>query len=539
MAMAAALALTACTAVDGESDDATQPEEDGGVEVEASPDAAGDDGELADQLTLAIDDEFPTLAAPWGYQPQTSLVLRNIHEALLDRDSETAELIPGLATEWEAVDEVTWRFTLRQGVSFHDGSPFNAEAAAFSINDTYAEENAGEPAYSPISARAAIKFEARVVDEYTIDLVSDEPNPLLLAQVYATGISSMEQLQERPESFESEPIGTGPYRFVEWQRGSGYTLEVNDDWWGWDSDDAQHKPSYQRVVFLVRPEVSSRIAAVRAGEADFAWDLPAEECQAQLDESCVTGPNPTVSYVRIDTPHPTLGDPRVKEALAISIDREAIGEQLLGGAPPASQMDVEGTFGYVGDIEPFEYDPERAAELLAEAEADGVDLDIEIRLLGREASFAGDEQVLEVLQAAWTDLGLNISAEMMETAAYNDIYLGGPGGYEEGRAALFLLRWPNDTFDVARTIQSAIFCDANTTIECHEDLEERAKDTMSLVGEEREPPTIEVMRDFNKNMDYFYIIPVNELRIFHGLRDGVEWTPRPDIWLRVAEFSPR
>jgi peptide/nickel transport system substrate-binding protein len=88
-----------------------------------------------------IPDEFPTLAAPWGYQAQTALVLRNIHEPLLDRDPATGNLIPGLATSWEQIDELTWRFHLREGVTFHDGSPFNAKAAAYAINDTYAPEN--------------------------------------------------------------------------------------------------------------------------------------------------------------------------------------------------------------------------------------------------------------------------------------------------------------------------------------------------------------------------------------------------------------
>ena len=494
---------------------------------------------MAEELVIAIPDEFPTLAAPWGYQAQTALVLRNVHEPLLDRDPATGNLIPGLATNWEQIDDTTWRFHLREGVTFHDGSPFNAEAAAFSINDTYSAENRNDPVYAPISTRAAIPFEAVVVDDYTIDIVSEQLKPLLLGHIFTAGISSMEQLTERPETFGDTPIGTGAWKFVSWDRGAGYTLERNPDWWGLDSEDIEHTPDFDRVQFLIRPEVSSRIAAVRAGEADFAWDLPAEECASQLGDNCVEGPSPIVSYVRIDTPHPTLGDPRIREALAISIDRDGIGQALLGGAPPASQLDVMGALGFIEDLEPFPYDPDRARELIQEAEADGVDTSLTVSLLGRRASFAGDELVLEVLQAGWTDLGFDISADMMESAAYNAIFVGGSDTYEEGRAALFLLRWPNDLFDAGRTVQSHLFCPGGVNIECQPELEARAREAMSLPDAEREVAMQELLRDFNKDMNHLMFIPLNELRIFHGVGDRVDWAPRQDMWLYAREFQRR
>jgi peptide/nickel transport system substrate-binding protein len=401
------------------------------------------------------------------------------------------------------------------------------------------QENRGDPAYAPISTRASIPFEAVVVDDYTIDIVSEERKPLLLGHIFTAGIASMEQLTERRETLGEEPVGTGAWRFVSWERGAGYTIERNPDWWGLNSDDVQHTPDFERVQFLIRPEVSSRIAAVRAGEADFAWDLPAEECFSQLGDNCVEGPSPIVSYVRIDTPHPTLGDPRIKEALAISIDRDTIGQALLGGAPAASQLDVMGALGFIEDLEPFPYDPDRARELIEEAAADGVDVELEISLLGRRASFAGDEQVLEVLQAVWSELGFNISAEMMESAAYNAIYVGGTETYEEGRAALFLLRWPNDLFDAGRTVQSHIFCPGGVNTECQPDLEQRGRAAMALPDAEREIAMQEALREFNKNMDYFMFIPLNELRIFHGVGDRVEWTPRQDLWLYARELQRR
>lgn len=491
------------------------------------------------EIVIAIPDEFPTLSTPWGYQAQTALVLRNIHEPLLDRDPVTADLIPGLATEWSQIDDVTWRFKLREGVNFHDGSPFNAEAAAFSINDTFGPEKAGEGPYAPISSRANVKFKAEVVDEFTVDIVSDSVNPILLGYLFTAGISSMEQLKERPETFDSQPVGTGPYRFVEWNRGDSYVIEANPDWWGLNDEGVKFAPSYDRVVFVIRPEVSSRIAALQAGEVDFAYDLPADECFSALGDECIAGPNPTVSYVRMDTPHPTLNDPRVKEALAISVDRELIGTALLGGATPASQLDVAGALGFVDDIDPFPYDVERAKSLLADARADGVDLDVEIGLFGRNASFAGDTQVLETLQASWSALGLNIKAEMLESAAYNGLFVGGTETYVEGRAALWLLRWPNDLFDAARTIAGQISCPGGVNIECHKELEQRAKDSQQLLGAERGLAMQEVLRDFNKDLRYFQFIPLNELRVFHGVASEVEYTPRPDLWVYAREFAPK
>lgn len=520
----------------GEASEATDDGEDTGEETVASPD---DQHGLADELVIAIDGESPTLARPWAYKADQGLVMRNVLESLIERDAETADFIPGLATEWEQVDDLTWRFQLRENVEFHDGSPFNAEAAAFSFNDTFSEENADDPPYVPVQGRLGGNLpEAVVVDEFTIDISTESPQPVLLSHISSAPISSMEQLEERPETFESEPIGTGPYRFVEWNRGSSYTLEVNEDWWGWESEEIQQKPSYAKVTFLVRPEVSSRIAAVRAGEADFAWDLPVDECQSELGDNCVQAPNPTTSLVRIDTPHPTLGDPRVKEALAISIDRVGIGEALFGGAPPASQLDVEGALGFNDQIEPFEYNPERAEELLDEARADGVDLDIEIELYGREGSFVGDRQLLEVLQNTWSDLGLNINAQMLDIASYNDIWVGGPANYEEGRSAIFMIRLDNDLFDAARMFSITLDCEGLINIECIEDLDERYREAMGLPPEERQAAFEEIQRDAYADVENLVFVPINELRLFHGVGDDVEWEPRPDVFVFAREFSP-
>ncbi|MEA2598505.1 MAG: peptide/nickel transport system substrate-binding protein, partial [Thermomicrobiales bacterium] len=166
------------------------------------------------KLIVSMSVEPDTLENWKAYSTDGHPILRNVQEALLNRDPKTNELVGELATSWEQTDERTWRFTLRQGVTFHNGDPFNAEVAAYGINYTWSPEHKFE-----IYQFIGPDITATAVDEYTIDVATVEPDPILPARLYFSPIPNMKQVQERPDSLVTEPIGTGPYSFVEWNRG--------------------------------------------------------------------------------------------------------------------------------------------------------------------------------------------------------------------------------------------------------------------------------------------------------------------------------
>ena len=199
-----------------------------GTALRAAPEAAlAQAAEPAGQITISLSAEPATLENWNAYSLDGHPVLRNIFEALLNRDPATNELVGELATAWEWTDDRTVRFTLREGVTFHDGSPFNAQVAADGVNFTWSSENAFD-----ITQFMGPQISAAVVDETTIDVSTEEPDPILPARLYFAPLPNMVQVEERPDSLPNEPIGTGPYQFVEWVRGDHISLTAYPDWWG-------------------------------------------------------------------------------------------------------------------------------------------------------------------------------------------------------------------------------------------------------------------------------------------------------------------
>ncbi len=152
--------------------------------------AAAQGAEPSGKITLAMTVEPDTLENWRAYSTDGHPVLRNVQEALLNRDPETNELIGELATSWEQTDELTWRFKLREGVTFHNGDPFNAEVAAFGINYTWSPENNFQ-----IYQYVGPDMHATVVDEYTIDVTTEAPDPILPSRLYFSPIPNMKQVQ--------------------------------------------------------------------------------------------------------------------------------------------------------------------------------------------------------------------------------------------------------------------------------------------------------------------------------------------------------
>jgi ABC-type transport system substrate-binding protein len=175
-------------------------------------------------LVVALNEEPPMLAAHDATATFSYPVMRNVTEALLNRNPTTNELAPELATKWEQTNPTTWRFTLRQGVKFHDGTPWNAEAAADAMNEMLNKENNYR-----VRTFLGPEIEAKPVSEYVLDLVTASPDPILPTRVYFIPFHSPTARKARPEDVPVKPIGTGPYKFVEWVKGQHIKVTANPD----------------------------------------------------------------------------------------------------------------------------------------------------------------------------------------------------------------------------------------------------------------------------------------------------------------------
>lgn len=334
------------------------------------------------------------------------IVLENISETLTELDVRGDKgLKPRLAESWELVDGNTWRFRLRAGVTFSDGSAFDAEDVKHSFDRARSDQITCEIA----RYYEGIEITPTVVDDLTIDFATEPAQPILpLLLTLLTIVPS-----ETPIEFTREPVGTGPYVLSNWAPGQSITLERRDDYWG-------DQPEVTTATYVFRADPSVQAAMVAAGEADIAPSISAVDATTDMDYAY---PNSETTYLRIDQGVAPLDDKRVREALNLGIDREAfIGTILAEGTEIATAINVPTTLGWNPDIAAWPYDPERAAALLDEARADEVPVDTEILLVGRTGNFPGATETYEAIQSMLSEVGFNIRLQMVEVAEHEQYY---------------------------------------------------------------------------------------------------------------------
>jgi len=371
----------------------------------------------AQTLTVGMQTEPGTMDPQFNLLGSNTSALRNIYDTLLSRDP-NLQVRPSLAESWRAVDETTWEFKLRPGVRFHDGSPLTAEDVRFTI------ERVTRVPGNPNSYATYIQgiTEVQVVDAQTVRFITDGPVPLLPSNISNIFIISSAQGLRSTAEFNSgqAAIGTGPYRFSAWQPGQPLVLERNDAYFG----GAAH---WQRVTFRPMSNDGSRVAALLSGDVDFINGVPLQDVSRLEREGGRTrvfgGPS---AYVYMLFPEvgrdPLPGvrdvqgnplprnpwlDPRVREAMSLAINREAIVERLMEGrASVANQAVPPGFFGHSTRIPPARFDAERARALLREA---GFPNGFQTNLACPNDRFVNDSKICEAAAQQLQRIGIRVS----------------------------------------------------------------------------------------------------------------------------------
>lgn len=339
----------------------------------------------------------------------------NIGRVVLQNVSETVtELVPGeglkprLAERWEDRGNGTWRFHLRPGVTFTDGSALDSADVAHSIVRIKSDKIVCE-----IGAKffGGIELATEAIDDLTIDITATPAQPILPLLMSTVTVAPSDTPVDR---FVDKPIGTGPYTFDEYNVGLDIRLSANPEYWG-------EAPAVKTARYVFRTDSAVRAAMVETGEADIAPNIAVQDAiDAQMDSSY---PNSETVFLRIDHMIPPLDDVRVREALNLAIDREAfIGTILADGTILATGMTPPSTLGYNHELRPFPFDPERAEELLEEARADGVPVDAEITLIGRTNNFGNVLETLEAMLSMFRDVGFNMNLRMYEVGEWENFY---------------------------------------------------------------------------------------------------------------------
>jgi len=314
------------------------------------------------------------IAEPQSLDPHTVTatndfrILVNIYDGLVRYKDGTLEVEPALAESWTISDDgKTYRFKLRQGIKFHDGSDFNAEAVKFNFDRMLKEDH---PFYNtgpfPLSFNFSSIEAVNAIDPTTVEFKLKEPfAPFLSNLAYPTGlIVSPEAVKKYGKEFGRHPSGTGPFKFAEWQSGQRVVVERNPDYW----DGA---PALEAVVFRPITDPNTRVAEMMAGGLDVMVEVPPDNLatfKQDANFAVAEQAGPHVWFTILNAKTGPFADKKVRQAANYAVNKQALVDNVLQGSATVAAGPIPPAFNWVEDkTEAYPYDPEKAKVLLAEA----------------------------------------------------------------------------------------------------------------------------------------------------------------------------
>ncbi|AHC27631.2 MULTISPECIES: ABC transporter substrate-binding protein [Mycobacteriaceae] len=483
---------------------------------------SGGGGYDPDTLRIVLQQEPPTLEPCESSLTSTGIVVRsNITEPLLERDATTGDLQPLLATEWEQTSPTEWTFRLRDGVTFSDGAPFTSEDAAFSIDRAVNSDlQCNVDGYVFGDESLAL----RTPDAETVVIGTTEPDPILPLRI------SFVEMVPRTTSVDEkvrEPIGTGPYAIERWEYGQKLTLTRNPTYWG-------AAPAFGKAEYRWRSEGSVRAAMITNDEADIAVGLGPEDGAGDLG---VPFQNNETTALRMQATEPPLDDIRVRQAINYAVNRTGIVKALFRDlGEPAAQLIPSGVVGYNEELPLWPHDLDKAKELIAQAKADGVPVDRQIRLIGRTAQFPKITETIEVLQSEFTEIGLNVKIEMMDTASQLQYQLR-PFPANTGPYLLMIMHG-NQAGDAAFTLDQYMLSDGPQAAYGTPEFDAKIRAAEALTGQARQDAFAELFAE--EPQEIMQMAYLAHMKGILGKSSRVDYTPDPATGdeMRLAAMTP-
>lgn len=347
---------------------------------------------------------------------ETVKVVLNLYDTLVAFHDDTLDIVPALAESWEtSKDGLTWTFHLRQGVQFHDGTSFDADAVIFSFERLMQDDNphVGDPA-RPYKPSYQIIRTITPVDPSTVVFELAEPSAVFLNNIamFPASIVSPTAVKKDVKAFGMNPVGTGPFKFKQWLRDQRLVLEASDNYW-------RERPKIDRVIFVPVSESASRVQGLRRGQFHIADNLPPQEIDSLgsvdglevLDQISMN-----VAYLAMQTEKPPFDDPRVRNAVGLAIDKESlIRVAYAGHAVRAVNLLPRDMWGHNNEIADRRFDVDAARELLQAAAADkGFELPVAVSLSVMAEPRPYMEQPLQVaafVKDSLAAIGINVTID--------------------------------------------------------------------------------------------------------------------------------
>lgn len=324
-------------------------------------------------------------------------------------------VIPSLAISHRIINPTTWELKLKENVKFHNNDNFTAADVKYSI------EHVQDPkTRAPYASFFSLLKEITVIDDYTVRIVTDKPDPILLKRLaHNIYILPSKYIMEKGyETFQRQPIGTGPFKFIEWIRNDRLVLEANEQHWA-------GAPLIKTVIFRAIPEDSTRVAELQTGMVDIITNVPpilVGQLKTHPGVEVKSIPSGRVLFMYLNTfSEGPLKDKRVRQALNYAVDKKAIIDKvLLGSGFPIGIHLIPSDFGYDSSIKPYPYDPEKAKQLLAQAGHK----DLKLVLNSPTGRYVMDKQVTEAVAGMFQGVGVKVDYRVKEWGDYMNTLLG-------------------------------------------------------------------------------------------------------------------
>lgn len=383
-------------------------------------------------------DPIATFLVSWG------AVGSQVFDGLIMRTPDM-KLVPGLATKWEFLDNNTkLRFTLREGVKFHNGEPFNAEAVKFTFDRLLGDEGKKGPQQSNYNAIEKVV----VVNAHTVDFLLKNPDPVLLTKLagYGAMIVPPKYITEKGSAyFGANPVGTGPFKFTEYKPKVSLSFERNASYWG-------GAPKLDNLVYRFITEPATQAAELQAGRIDVANQIPLAMIETLKKDSKLAVQSmdgPVALAMRYNTQRGIMKNKEVRKALTMAVDRDAIIKSiLLGNAKPIASFQGTLSFGNDPALKPLPFNPTQAKAMLAKAGVKpGTQIQIDFR--GSDSNF---REVAQAVASYLQAVGIVASLKPYDTnVLLNDIIPAGKTG------EMWQNQWGGWTFDYDNTAYSMYY----------------------------------------------------------------------------------
>jgi len=482
-----------------------------------------------DKVVVAFGSNIPTLDPHMHSSRLAHIADWHLYDTLMDRDSKTYKPSPGLASSIRNVNPTTWELKLRTGVKFHNGEPFNAEAVKFTIDRVL------DPATKSVT-RGNFTWikEVKIINDSTVQIITEKPFPAaaeFLTLAYIVPPKYVKAVGD--EEFSRKPVGTGPYKFVEWKKAEHLIVEANEGYW---KDSPKGMPKIKTIVFRTIPETTTQIAELLSGGVDIIRNVPPDQIDVIKNS-----PNARISATKIlrvnsllldsagrasKTP---LMDQKVREAIACGINVDEMLKNILGGYAERTATGVNPLhFGFDGSIKPYPYDPERAKKLLAEA---GYPNGFEITLNTYSGTITSMDQMADAVTGYLAKIGIKLKRRHIE-----DVGTWTSSGKEGKLEGIQYYSWgSNSIFDADAILYALTYSKEPLSYTKDATLDQYLDEGRTQIDpKKRQEAYAKAQKLIHEK---FYWIPINVQYTIEGVNKNLNYEAGSDEMMRVYSAS--